>query len=260
MGTVIAMAHCPFHDDRTPSLAIYEDSYHCFGCKKTGKIEPWMSELIHGVDTRDKSHPKLDVTKYSYELSDNVKKFFEDRQIPEYATINYLVKGKGDVVVLPCYDVDMQLTGHQKRNVVRKSKNKYITIPVNGVYPDYSWCPLQEHAPLTETIGARHRVVVIVESIVDGLFVNRVGFDALALLGTSPRGSLIPLLASHGLSCIIFFDPDAIVVASYLNDKLNAHGINSVVLDSDVKPYECDRGTIYRTIQKLNKELQKNDI
>lgn len=75
MGTVIAMAHCPFHEDRTPSLAIYENSYHCFGCKKTGKLEPWMTELVDGVDVRDKSQPKLDVSKYSYDLSDNVKKF-----------------------------------------------------------------------------------------------------------------------------------------------------------------------------------------
>lgn len=259
MGTVIAMAHCPFHEDRTPSLAIYENSYHCFGCKKTGKLEPWMTELIDGVDVRDKSQPKLDVSKYSYDLSDSVKKFFEDRQIPEYATMSYFVKGRGDVVVLPCYDVDMKLIGHQKRKVVGKSKNKYITIPVDGVYPDYSWCPLHEHEPLTENIGHTDRTIILVESIVDGLFMNRVGFDAIALLGTNPRGSLIPLLASHGLSCIIFFDPDAIVVASYLNDKLNAHGINSVILDSDVKPYECNRGTIHKTICKLREEL-KDDI
>ena len=259
MGVVIAMAHCPFHDDRTPSLAIYEDSYHCFGCKKTGKLEPWMTELISGVDIREKTTPTLDTNKYSYQLSDNVKKFFEDRQIPEYATISYLVKGKGDVVVLPCYDIDMQVTGYQKRNVVRKAKNKYITVPINNIYPDYSWCPLHEHEPLTDNITDRSRVIIIVESIVDGLFVNRVGFDAIALLGTSPRGSLIPLLASYGLSCIIFFDPDAIVVASYLNDKFNAHGLNSVVLDSDVKPYECDRSTLYKTITKLRKELQNGE-
>ena len=255
MGTVIGKAHCPFHDDRTPSLAIYEDSYHCFGCKKTGKLEPWMTELISGVDVRDKATPTLHTTDYSYELTDSVKKFFTDRQIPDWHVGNYLIKCKGNVVVLPCYDADMQVTGYQKRNVARQTKNKYITVPINNVYPDYSWCPVMTQESLTSA----NRLVVIVESIVDGLFVNLAGFDAIALLGTSPRGSLIPLLAHYGLSCIIFFDPDAIVVASYLNDKFNAHGINSVVFDSDCKPYEADIMKVNKTLQGLRKELKDGE-
>ena len=32
------MLHCPFHDDKTPSLKIYEktNTFHCFGCGATG--------------------------------------------------------------------------------------------------------------------------------------------------------------------------------------------------------------------------------
>ena len=26
------MVCCPFHDDRHPSMKLYEDHYHCFGC------------------------------------------------------------------------------------------------------------------------------------------------------------------------------------------------------------------------------------
>ena len=29
------MCRCPFHDDRTPSMKLYEDHYHCFGCGDT---------------------------------------------------------------------------------------------------------------------------------------------------------------------------------------------------------------------------------
>ena len=28
------MACCPFHDDKTPSLKVYDDHFYCFGCAK----------------------------------------------------------------------------------------------------------------------------------------------------------------------------------------------------------------------------------
>lgn len=30
------MALCPFHDDHTPSLRLYDDHYYCFGCHAHG--------------------------------------------------------------------------------------------------------------------------------------------------------------------------------------------------------------------------------
>ena len=30
------MVCCPFHDDRHPSMKLYEDHYHCFGCQAKG--------------------------------------------------------------------------------------------------------------------------------------------------------------------------------------------------------------------------------
>lgn len=34
------MVHCPFHDDSTPSMALYPDGhYHCYGCGAHGKLE-----------------------------------------------------------------------------------------------------------------------------------------------------------------------------------------------------------------------------
>ena len=32
------MACCPFHDDRTPSMKLYPDHFHCFGCGRTGDV------------------------------------------------------------------------------------------------------------------------------------------------------------------------------------------------------------------------------
>ena len=30
------MVQCLFHDDTTPSMKLYDDHYHCFGCQATG--------------------------------------------------------------------------------------------------------------------------------------------------------------------------------------------------------------------------------
>jgi DNA polymerase I-like protein with 3'-5' exonuclease and polymerase domains len=36
--------HCPFHEDDTPSLHVYRDHYHCFGCGAHGGHLDWLRE------------------------------------------------------------------------------------------------------------------------------------------------------------------------------------------------------------------------
>jgi CHC2 zinc finger/Toprim domain len=38
---------CPFHDDKTPSLHIYDDHFHCFGCGARGDHADWLM-MING--------------------------------------------------------------------------------------------------------------------------------------------------------------------------------------------------------------------
>lgn len=45
-------ACCPFHQDHTPSLAVYADHFHCFGCRKSGDVFTFVQE-IRGVDFRE---------------------------------------------------------------------------------------------------------------------------------------------------------------------------------------------------------------
>jgi hypothetical protein len=40
---------CPFHDDSTPSLRIYLDHYHCFGCGAHGNQIDWLIS-VEGMD------------------------------------------------------------------------------------------------------------------------------------------------------------------------------------------------------------------
>jgi hypothetical protein len=38
------MALCPFHGDRNPSLRVYADHYHCFGCGERGDHFDWLAK------------------------------------------------------------------------------------------------------------------------------------------------------------------------------------------------------------------------
>ena len=40
------MIKCPFHDDRHPSMKLYEDHYHCFGCQATGDVVALTAKLL----------------------------------------------------------------------------------------------------------------------------------------------------------------------------------------------------------------------
>ena len=34
-----AVIHCPWHKERTPSLMVRNDKFHCFGCGLSGRAE-----------------------------------------------------------------------------------------------------------------------------------------------------------------------------------------------------------------------------
>jgi len=40
-------AACPFHPGNTPSLKIYEEHYHCFGCGAHGDVTDFVARLFH---------------------------------------------------------------------------------------------------------------------------------------------------------------------------------------------------------------------
>ena len=40
------MVRCPFHEDHTPSMQLYEDHFFCFGCGKHGDVVTLVSELF----------------------------------------------------------------------------------------------------------------------------------------------------------------------------------------------------------------------
>lgn len=54
------MVCCPFHDDRHPSMKLYEDHYHYFGCQANGDVIAFTLKLF-GI-TRWKQRRSLPLT------------------------------------------------------------------------------------------------------------------------------------------------------------------------------------------------------
>jgi DNA polymerase len=46
---------CPFHDDRTPSLQVYADHYHCFVCGAHGTAIDWLMQ-VEGMERAEAVH------------------------------------------------------------------------------------------------------------------------------------------------------------------------------------------------------------
>ena len=40
------MICCPFHDDKTPSMKLYDDHFYCFGCQAKGDVIDFVSRLF----------------------------------------------------------------------------------------------------------------------------------------------------------------------------------------------------------------------
>jgi hypothetical protein len=53
--------HCPFHDDSTPSLQVYADHYHCFGCGAHGDLVDWLVK-VEGMNILDAEKAAADYT------------------------------------------------------------------------------------------------------------------------------------------------------------------------------------------------------
>lgn len=40
------MVCCPFHPDRHPSMKLYDDHFHCFGCQASGDVIQMVAQLL----------------------------------------------------------------------------------------------------------------------------------------------------------------------------------------------------------------------
>lgn len=41
------MCHCPFHKDNSPSMKVYEKSFYCFSCNRTGDLIEFVKQYFN---------------------------------------------------------------------------------------------------------------------------------------------------------------------------------------------------------------------
>ena len=93
---------CPFHNEKTPSLAVNEDEqfYHCFSCMESGNIYTWIQKTEHL--TFDQA-----VQKVAELTNSEVHEYVESESVNFYKLINKITKPtKESSVDRPILDIE----------------------------------------------------------------------------------------------------------------------------------------------------------
>lgn len=188
--------NCPYHQDDTASLQIYEDGYFCFGCGKGGSF----------------SSSKLPFKSYRKPLPENaaltIKNTISKLPTKEIRGLNLPYDSTGYYLVFP------NQTYYIKRLWDADSGSKYYS-PKGVVKPVYD-----------NVVG--HKTLVVIEGQINCATAISIGSD-LACDYMSPGGCsdlIKPKLLNYFLpyeTVIVIVDKDAVGVASALMFKDNLH-------------------------------------
>ncbi len=196
------MLNCPFHDDKTPSMQIYEDSntVFCFSanCELTGKSIDQIDFILYkeGINKKEaidkakklagiieeNSKPKGDLEKIFQTLRKNLirspkaQQYLKSRNLSDINEIGYnyrTLKEVRDCIVFPLKDKEGKIVSFYGRSVNNKANGKhYYSSNRLGLYPSYPSLDVQ--------------TLVLTESIIDGLTLKQnTNYEVLALYGTN---------------------------------------------------------------------------
>lgn len=98
------MICCPFHNDKTASMRIYNKSFYCFGCNKTGDIIQFVEYLFNLSFKEAMKKINLDFglglennTKIDYDKIRRIQEERQRKQIEEH-TKNLIFQKKCDIL------------------------------------------------------------------------------------------------------------------------------------------------------------------
>ena len=95
------MACCPFHEERTPSLKVYDDHFYCFGCGATGDCTGFVAKMF-GISQFEAAK------KISYDFGLNL--FNREIAVPVNKALqaeNALLTGKSPFLLIRHYKLRM---------------------------------------------------------------------------------------------------------------------------------------------------------
>lgn len=73
------MCLCPFHNERTPSMKLYKNNFHCFGCGEHGDVIDFTAKIF-GISSVE----AVKRLNYDFGLHINTEKPLSAEQITEY--------------------------------------------------------------------------------------------------------------------------------------------------------------------------------
>ena len=122
---------CPFHNEKTPSMKIYEQDFHCFGCGAHGDVISFVQKLfgLSFPDTLKKIDLDFGLNLYGEHTFDEIRRsHYKQKQIQAERERKKREKEQSENEYWEVFD-----------EWVRLDKNKTLYAPKT---PDEEWHPL----------------------------------------------------------------------------------------------------------------------
>ncbi len=194
------MLNCPFHDDKTPSMQVYEDSntVFCFSanCELNGKSIDQIDFIMHkegcskyeainkakqltGIIEKPEQENSLKQTfetlRKNLIRSSKAQQYLKSRNLSDINEIGYnhrTLKEVKDCIVFPLKDKANKIVSFYGRSITNKNGGHYYTTNRSGLYPNY---------PSSDV-----KILVLTESVIDALTIKQhTDYEVLALYGTN---------------------------------------------------------------------------
>lgn len=215
-------AVCPFHSEKTPSFTYYpeSDSFHCFGCKKSGTVIDYVMEkenikepyeavgliadkhdlVLKGFDKEAIERKKETVKKNRSQAAENYKRVkeiekylvdrgFDKNTVQKYG-IGYSISQ--NAVTIPFLDTYGNVVGNTLRNL-DEDKPKYVNAQEDEVF--------KKNELLYGLDKARKHIkekVFIVEGYFDVMALSQMGYgESVAFCGSYLTDGQAHLLSKY---------------------------------------------------------------
>ncbi len=216
------MLNCPFHEDKTPSMQIYEETNtaYCFSsnCQLHGKSIDQIDFIMYkenltksesikkakqiiGIPIETKE--KKDLEKIFETLRKNLIKsskaqnYLKERKLSDLEEIGYNYRTMPelrDCIIFPLKNKEGKIVSLYGRKTTDKNGSHYYTTNRTGLYPNY---------PLSDV-----KTLILTESIIDAITIKQqTKYEVLALYGTNGlnKEHLEAITTLKNLKEIIFF-------------------------------------------------------
>ncbi|MCP3660230.1 MAG: DNA primase [Bacteroidetes bacterium] len=218
------MLNCPFHEDKTPSMQIYEETNtaYCFSsnCQLHGKSIDQIDFIMHKesltkhesiekakqiagiIETPKQKKEDLEeifqVLRKNLIRSSKAQKYLKERNLSEINEIGYnyrTVKELRDCIVFPLKNKENKTVSFYGRNINNNRNGRhYYTTNRRGLYPNYP--------------SSNVKTLILTESIIDAVSIKQnTNYELLALYGTNglTKEHIQAISSLKNLKEIIFF-------------------------------------------------------